>query len=254
MINRKILAPLGFFAALIALWQCASSLGLWPSYIFPSPADVAVSIFHGFADGNFIRAILSSFKRLFIGYGISISIGIPLGLLLGRARWARNTIGTMVLGLQSLPSICWLPLAMLWFGLSDRSIVFVVIMGALMAITLAAADGVKNSPPIFVRAARTLGARGFFLYSRVVFPAALPAIVSGLKLGWTFAWRSLMAGELLYVTVGLGQLLAAGRELNDMSLVLSVMLLIIALGLSFDRLVFHPVESYLRDRWGSRES
>jgi len=156
----------------------------------------------------------------------------------------------MVLGLQALPSICWLPMAMLWFGLSDRSIVFVVIMGALMAVTLATADGVKNTHPIYVRAAHTLGARGLFLYSHVVFPAALPAVVSGLKLGWTFAWRSLMAGELLYVTVGLGQLLAAGRELNDMSRVLSVMLLVIVLGLAIDRLVFRPVETYLREHWG----
>jgi len=254
MINRKLALRIGFFAALLALWQCAFALRLWPSYIFPSPKEVAVSMFDGFSDGTFLRAILSSFKRLFIGYGISIAIGVPLGLLLGRARWAQNTIGTLVLGLQALPSICWLPLAMLWFGLSERSIVFVIIMGALMAISLATADGVKNTPPVFVRAASTLGACGFFLYSRVIFPAALPSIVSGLKLGWTFAWRSLMAGELLYVIIGLGQLLAAGRELNDMSRVLSVMLLIIFLGLVVDRLVFHPAEAYLRDRWGSQET
>ena len=204
MIERKIVVPLGFFAALLALWQLACALRLWPSYIFPSPVEVGVSMADGFVDGTFPRAILGSFKRLAIGYGISMAVGIPLGLLLGRARWAQKTVGTLVLGLQALPSICWLPMAMLWFGLSDRSIVFVVVMGALMAISLTTADGVKNTPPIFVRAANTLGARGFYLYSRVIFPAALPAIVSGLKLGWTFAWRSLMAGELLYVTVGLG--------------------------------------------------
>jgi NitT/TauT family transport system permease protein len=250
MIDRKIIVPLGFFAALLAIWQGASALQLWPSYIFPSPREVAVSMVDGFKDGAFPRAILGSFRRLAIGYGLSIVIGVPLGLLLGRARWAQRTIGTIVLGLQALPSICWLPMALLWFGLSDRSIVFVVIMGAVMAISLSTADGVKNTSPMFVRAANTLGAHGFFLYSRVVFPAALPAVLSGLKLGWTFAWRSLMAGELLYVTIGLGQLLAAGRELNDMSRVLSVMLLIIALGLAVDRLVFRPAEAYLRDRWG----
>lgn len=250
MINRNVVVPIGFFVALIMLWQGASALHLWHSYIFPSPLEVTVSMIDGFRDGTFPRAILSSFGRLAIGYGISILVGIPLGLLLGRARWAQRTVGTIVLGLQALPSICWLPMAMLWFGLSDRSIVFVVVMGALMAISLSTADGVKNTSPVFVRAANTLGARGLFLYSRVIFPAALPAVVSGLKLGWTFAWRSLMAGELLYVTIGLGQLLAAGRDLNDMSRVLSVMLLIIGLGLAVDRLVFRPAELYLRDRWG----
>jgi len=225
-------------------------LGLWPSYVFPSPANVAGSIIDGFKDGTFLRSIIESLRRLITGYGISIVIGIPLGLILGRVQFAQDTVGTLVLGLQALPSICWLPLALLWFGLSERSIIFVVIMGALMAVTLATADGVKNSSPIFLRVARTLGARGLFIYGKVMLPAALPAILSGLKLGWSFAWRSLMAGELLYVTVGLGQLLNAGRELNDMSRVIAVMLLVIFIGLSVDRLIFTPTERIVRERWG----
>ncbi|HET6452388.1 MAG TPA: ABC transporter permease [Spirochaetia bacterium] len=250
--SRTARTRLVFFVSLLALWQCLCLLRLWPAYVLPSPLDVAGSVVDGFGSGLFLRAILRSLGRILEGYGISVAVGVPLGLLLGRVKAVQDTLGTVALGLQALPSICWLPLALLWFGLSERAIIFVVIMGALMAVTLATADGVKNLPPIYVRAARTLGASGLFLYRRVMFPAALPAIVSGLKLGWSFAWRSLMAGELLFVTVGLGQLLTMGRELNDMSRVIAVMLLIIALGLGVDRLVFLRIERLIRTRWGTQ--
>ena len=250
--NRATITRLVFFFGLAAIWQALCLFRFWPSYVLPSPVDVVGSAVEGFSDGTFVRAVLQSLRRIIVGYGISLVVGVPLGLLLGRVRLVQDTIGTLALGLQALPSICWLPLAMLWFGLSERSIIFVVIMGALMAVTLATADGVKNLPPIYLRAGRTLGARGLFLYRKVMFPAALPAILSGLKLGWSFAWRSLMAGELLYVTVGLGQLLTMGRELNDMSRVFAVMLLIIALGLTIDRLIFVRAENWLRTRWGSQ--
>jgi NitT/TauT family transport system permease protein len=123
-------------------------------------------------------------------------------------------------------------------------------MGAVLSISLAAEGGVKNTPPQYLRAARNMGARRFRLYWHVILPAALPSILTGMKLGWSFAWRSLMAGELLYVSLGLGQLLMMGRELNDMSQVIAVMLVIIALGLAVDRLIFAPLERRVRERWG----
>jgi NitT/TauT family transport system permease protein len=175
---------------------------------------------------------------------------VPLGLLIGRVRLLQETLGTVILGLQALPSICWLPLAILWFGLSERAILFVVVMGAVLSICLSAVDGVRNTPPLYLRAARTMGAEGWALYWRVILPGALPAILTGMKLGWSFAWRSLMAGELLYVSLGLGQLLTLGRELNDMSRVMAVMLVIVALGLTVDRLLFAPAERLVRERWG----
>jgi NitT/TauT family transport system permease protein len=156
----------------------------------------------------------------------------------------------VAIGLQALPSICWLPLALLWFGLGEKAILFVVVMGALLSIALATADGVRNTSPLYLRAARTMGAEGLRLYRRVVLPAALPGILSGMKLGWSFAWRSLMAGELLYISLGLGQALAMGRELNKMSQVVSVMVVIIAIGLVIDQLVFRPTERRVRERWG----
>jgi len=239
-----------FFIALLAIWEGLFRLNLWPHYVFPSMSSVGESLVTGLADGTYPRAVAVSLRRILIGYGLSLWIGIPLGLLLGRVRLVQDTLGSIVLGLQALPSICWLPLALLWFGLSETAILFVVVMGAILSVTLSTADGVRNTPPLYLRAARTMGARGWRLYSGVILPAALPAILSGMKLGWSFAWRSLMAGELLYVSLGLGQLLTMGRELNDMAQVISVMLVIIALGLLVDRVVFAPVERHVRERWG----
>ena len=243
-------ARLIFFIALLVIWEGLFRLRLWPPYVFPSMSSVVSSLVDGIADGRYPLAISVSIRRIAIGYGVSLLIGIPLGLLLGRVKLLQDTLGTVVLGLQALPSICWLPLALLWFGLSEKAILFVVVMGAVLAVTLATADGVHNTPPIYLRAARTMGARGFRLYYRVILPSALPAILSGMKLGWSFAWRSLMAGELLYMSLGLGQLLMMGRELNDMSQVIAVMVVIIALGLLVDRTILSPAERRVRERWG----
>src|SRR5688500_2665212 len=152
--------------------------------------------------------------------------------MLARSETARRTVGLLLTGLQALPSICWLPLALLWFGLSERAIFFVVLMGSVLSIATATEAGVRSVPPVYVRAARSMGARGFTLYRTVVFPAALPQILTGAKLGWSFAWRSLMAAELLYVSGGLGQMLTMARELHDMALVMAVMVVIVALGLT----------------------
>lgn len=239
-----------FFALLLLAWQSLIWLGLWPEYIFPAPLGVLQTLARGFQNGTFLVGIAASMQRLLIGFAISAVSGLALGLALGRIRLLDETVGSLVLGLQALPSICWLPLALLWFGLSETAMLFVVVMGALLSITLSTEAGVKNTPPLYLRAARNLGARGWKLYALVILPAALPSIITGMKLGWSFAWRSLMAAELLYVSLGLGHLLMIGRELNDMSQVIAVMLVIIAIGLMVDRLVFAPIEARVRERWG----
>jgi len=249
-LGREIATRVVFFLIVLALWEALSRLGLWPDYIFPSPLGVARTLGRLIRSGSFVVAVSVSLRRLLIGFAISAVAGVALGLATARVRLLDETIGSLVLGLQALPSICWLPLALLWFGLGERAILFVIVMGALLSITLATEAGVKNTPPLYLRAARNLGARGWRLYVLVVLPAALPAILSGMKLGWSFAWRSLMAAELLYVSLGLGQLLMMGRELNDMSQVVAVMLIIIAIGLVVDRLIFAVVESRVRARWG----
>jgi NitT/TauT family transport system permease protein len=247
---RNWFLRVGFYVLLLSIWEVLARLEIWPSYIFPSPTKVVMSIWNGFSDGSYPLAISVSLRRIAIGYGISVALGISLGVLLGRIQLIQKTLGSLLLGLQALPSICWLPLAMLWFGLTDKAIVFVVIMGAVLSISLATADGIRNTPPLFLDAAKTMGAAGFQLYFRVIVPAALPSIISGMKLGWSFAWRSLMAGELLYNGLGIGFLLTMGRELNDMSQVIAVMLVIVLIGLLVDFLVFTPIERTIRERWG----
>jgi len=239
-----------FLLGVLLLWQVLAQLQLWPSYIFPAPSDVFDSLLRGFRQGTYTIGILGSLGRLIQGYLIATAIGLTLGLLMAQQRWLKETFGLVVMGLQALPSIAWLPLALLWFGLNPTAILFVVVMGAVLAITQATEDGVRNTPPVYLRAARNLGARGWQLYFNVILPAALPSIITGMKLGWAFAWRSLLAGELLYALPGLGNLLLMGRELNDMGQVVAVMLLIIALGLLTDQMVFGMLERRVRERWG----
>ena len=231
-------------------WSFLSKFGPWPPYLLPSPRLVAGALLQELRDGRLAYAVLISLRRLLVGYGLSVAFGIALGMLMARLGWLRAALRPIVTGLQALPSICWLPLALLWFGLSERAILFVVVMGSLLSVIIATEGAVRAVSPIYIRAARTMGARGVRLYTRVILPAALPGIITGLRLGWTFAWRALMAGELLYVAGGLGQLLTLGRELNDMALVMAVMVVIVALGLSFERLVFNPIERHVRERWG----
>jgi NitT/TauT family transport system permease protein len=241
-----------FYLGLFLSWVWIARQHFWPPYLFPSPHDVGATLERGFADHSFQIGLWNSLRRIGIGYGLSALFGIPLGLLTARVRWLDNTLGSFIIGMQTLPSICWLPAALLWFGLSDAAILFVVIMGSMLAISIGTDDAVKNLPPIYIRAARTMGVHGFRLYREVIFPAALPGIVSALKQGWSFAWRSLMAGELLFVSPGLGHLLQMGRDLNDISQVAAVMVVIMILGWSVDRFLFSTLEDSIRLRRGMK--
>ena len=189
-------------------------------------------------------------RRVLIGYAIAVVLGMILGLGVASNKFLEDTMGGLLVSLQSLPSICWWPLALLWFGLSQNAILFVVVMGSLLSVTLAMEDGRKQMPKIFGMAGRNLGARGFKLFWYVLLPASLPFIVSGLKQGWAFAWRSLISAEMLYLSLGLGQVLMMGRDLNDMNAVIAVMILIIGLGYIVDGLVFKSVQRHLQQKWG----
>jgi NitT/TauT family transport system permease protein len=237
----------------LALWETGFRREWWNSYLFPGPSEVIKALIDGFRDKSLIIATKISLMRLGIAFGIALVAGTILGLLNGTIPLVRRTLGPLAMGLQTLPSICWLPLAIIWFGLSEKAILFVTLMGALLAITIAVSDGVMNIPPLYLRAARMMGARGFRLYWEVILPAAFPAMISGAKQGWAFAWRSLMAGELLSVSagaLGLGQTLMHGRDLNDMSLVLAVMFILVTIGVVADRLFFTQLENRVRRRWG----
>lgn len=247
---QKYISRLIFYISLVLAWALIAELKIWPDYIFPSPIGVLNSLFEGIKDHTFIIGTAVSLKRIAIGYGISIILGTILGMVIGRNRLLEETLGSLIIGLQALPSICWLPLSILWFGLSEKAIIFVVVMGALLAITISIISGVKNILPIYIKAGKNMGATEFELMRTIYLPAALPAIVTGLKQGWSFAWRSLLAGELIYVSIGLGQLLTMGRELNDMNRVIAVMMVLILIGLIFDKVLFTRMERKIRKRWG----
>ena len=239
-----------FYGVLIAVWAVLAKLRIWPPYVFPTPKGVAESLWAGFADHSFCIAIAVSMKRMLLGYSLSVVLGMVLGLGVASNKFLEETMGGLLVSLQSLPSICWLPLAVLWFGLTEKAILFVVVMGSLLSVTIAMEAGRQQMPKIYGMAGRNLGARGFKLFWYVLLPASLPFILSGLKQGWAFAWRSLISGEMIFVSLGLGQLLMMGRDLNDMSQVIAVMMLIVAIGYVVDGLVFKTIERRLQHKWG----
>ncbi len=245
-----------FFAALVLAWQVAVWSGRWSPLLLPSPASVAEYLWQALWDGSLVGAGIVTLRRLIVGYAIGLAIGLPLGLLTSTSQLWEDTIGALALGLQTLPSVCWVPLALLWFGQSEQAMLFVVIMGTVWSVLIATDTGARTIPPIYARAARTMGSEGFHKWTRVIIPASLPFLVSGMKQGWAFAWRSLMAAEI-YVTIltgfGLGQLLHYGRELGAMDQVIGVMLTIVLIGLAADKIVFSPWERFLHRRWGTAQ-
>lgn len=223
---------------------------MWKAYIFPSPIAVFTTLWGLVADGTLAIAVLASAKRLLLGYFISIIIGILVGLAIVRFKYLDENVSPLILGLQTLPSICWLPFSILWYGLNESAIIFVIAVGSTFAVSIAIESGMKNINPIFVRAAKTMGAKGFKLYWNVIIPASLPSIISGLKQGWSFAWRALMAGEMISATKGLGQVLMVGRDLADISQVMAIMIVIVVLGVAVDKLIFGRIEMDIRQKWG----
>jgi NitT/TauT family transport system permease protein len=251
---KRALVIIGFFGGLVVLWQALVSAGLWSPVLLPPPADVARYLWRAMVDGSLAEASWITMKRLMLGYVVGCVLGLPLGLATARSKYLSDTVGVLALGLQTLPSVCWVPLALLWFGQTETAMLFVVVMGTLWSVLIAVDNGARNLPPIYVCAARTMGSKGLHTLVKVILPASLPFVVSGMKQGWAFAWRSLMAAEI-YVTIltgyGLGHLLHFGRELNAMDQVIGVMLIIVLIGLLADKVLFSPWEKFLQKRWGT---
>jgi NitT/TauT family transport system permease protein len=245
-----------FFLLLLGLWEWLVRAGVWPPVLVPAPSDVAKYLYAAARDGSLWQSSLVTMRRLLIGYALGLVLGLPQGLLTARFKWCHETLGLIALGFQTLPSVCWVPLALLWFGQTETAMLFVVIMGTVWSVLIATDNGVRNVPPIYARAAQTMGSHGLHMWGKVILPAALPFIVSGMKQGWAFAWRSLMAAEI-YVTIltgfGLGHLLHYGRELHAMDQVIGIMLIIILVGLLADKILFSPIERFLHRRWGTNK-
>jgi NitT/TauT family transport system permease protein len=250
----RALPPLAFLALLVGAWQLAYALHLKSPEALPGPLDVWRSLAAQWSKGTVQEAVLNSLHRGVLGFLASIAVGTPLGLLIARVKVVRLAIGPIVSGLQNLPSVAWVPAAIIWFGLSDAAIYFVVLMGAVPSIANGLVSGIDQVPPLYLKVGRVLGAKRLTAARHVVIPAAFPGYLAGLKQGWAFSWRSLMAAELITFSprlgLGLGQLLQTGRELSDMSLVVASIVVILAVGIGIELLVFAPLECRILRRRG----
>lgn len=218
--------------------------------MFPSLTQVLQTLFNGIVNGQIAMAIVKSMSRLLIGFSIATSLGLVFGYLIWRFKLVEDTLGFLVTALQSIPSIVWFPLAIIWFGLNDLSILFIVTIGATWTMTISATSGFKNVPVLYQRVAKTLGSSGVHFLRTVILPASVPQIISGLRIAWAFSWRALMAGELLGSGGGLGHLLETGRSLGQMDLVISVMIIIGIIGVIMDNVVFLRLEKNVQKKWG----
>jgi NitT/TauT family transport system permease protein len=224
--------------------------GVFDETILPSPVRVIETLAYTASTGALPYAIGVSMYRLTVGFIIAVGAGFATGFYMAKYRTVNETVGSTVLGLQSIPSIAWVPVGLIWFGFNDGGIIFVVIIGTVFAMAISTYTGIRNIPPIYIKAARNMGAKGFSLLANVVFPAALPHLVSGMRHGWGFAWRALINAEMLFAFLGLGFLLQVGRDLLDMAQVISVMIVIMAIGLVTDLLLFSKVEKAVEKKWG----
>ncbi|GAA1902666.1 ABC transporter permease [Streptantibioticus ferralitis] len=246
ILREKALPPIAAIALVLVLWQLAYHFQLKPHYQLPSPADVWGSVHTMWLQGTLLGYIWTSVSRGALGFLASVVIGTPLGLLVARVAPVRAAIGPILSGLQSMPSVAWVPAAIIWFGLNDSTIYAVVLLGAVPSIANGLVSGIDQVPPLFLRAGRTIGATGLHGVRHVLLPAALPGYLAGLKQGWAFSWRSLMAAEIIATSpdlgTGLGQLLENARTNADMPGVLAAILLILTVGIGIELLVFRPVE------------
>ena len=247
---RNNVIKCAFFLSLLLAWQVLVWIRIVPLNVLPGPVQVFGSLSSLVRDGSLLGGALISLSRLLAAYVTSVLGGVAIGVVISRYEWMESTVGSLALGLQTLPSICWLPLAVIWFGAGEKAIFFVVVIGAILSVVLATEAGVRHVPKVLVQAARSMGASGFELYRRVILPAALPAIIAGFKQGWAFAWRTLMAAELLYGSRGLGYLLQMGKKSEDTSMFLAIILVLIAIGIGVELAFFRPLEKSVRGRWG----
>jgi NitT/TauT family transport system permease protein len=239
-------------AIVLAIWQATYAAHWRPDYVLPSPGDTLRELGHELTTQRVWTAIGITARRAIVGFALAVVVGTLLGLAVSRSRVLRAGVGSLVTGLQTMPSIAWFPLALLVFSYTERAITFVVVLGAAPSVANGIIAGVDHVPPPLLRAARTMGAHGFGLYRHVVMPAALPTYVSGLKQGWAFAWRSLMAGELLVIIAhrpSLGVLLDFDRQNSDAASMIAIMIVILAIGMVVD-IVFNAVDRGLRRRRG----
>lgn len=253
-ITASVVPPIVFVILLIVAWQLYVVIAQPRPDIIPGPADVAAALGSAWDAGRLQEAVTTSLERGIIGFLIAIIVGTPIGLLLAEVRPIRRAVGPIISGLQVLPSVAWVPAAIIWFGLSDATVYFVILMGAIPSIVNGLIAGIDQVPPQLRRVGTVLGASRWQLATAVVLPAALPGYLAGLKQGWAFSWRSLMAAEIIAmggtIGFGLGSMLQNSRDLADLAGVLGTILVILAIGVLIELVFFGPLERRMLQRRG----
>ncbi|WP_042431322.1 ABC transporter permease [Streptacidiphilus anmyonensis] len=245
-LRDRLLPPLLGLALVLAVWQLVWAAGVEPDWVLPGPAEVAQSLVHAAGQGEVWPSVGQSVLRGVLGFAVSVGVGTVLGLLVGRLRPLRLAVGPVLAGLQNLPSVAWVPPAVMFFGVTPAALYSVVLLGAIPSIALGLVSGLDQVPPLFLLVGRNLGARRLASVRHVLLPAALAGYVAGLKQGWAFAWRSLMAAEIIAVSpalgAGLGRLLKQAQDTGDMRLAFCAIGLILVVGIVVNLLVFAPLE------------
>ncbi|RKQ13678.1 ABC transporter permease subunit [Lysinibacillus endophyticus] len=253
-----LLRRIAFVMILIIIWEAISKFEvfpafMWPPFIIPNdPGGVTVikTLINGLISGQLLEATGSSIVRLLVGFVIAVIIGLVLGFLIYKYKIIDDTIGFFVTTLQAIPNIVWMPLAILWFGLGVGSVIFIVILGAALSITITSSTAFKSVNPLLIRVAKTMGSSGFHLFRTVIFKATVPQLIAGLRLAWALAWRAVLAGELLGGSGGLGTLLDLGRSIQAMDLIFSIMIIIGVIGSLIDNFIFVKLERYVFRKYG----
>jgi NitT/TauT family transport system permease protein len=239
-------------ALVLTAWEAVVLTGWRPEHVLPGPLSVIQRLAADLSHLDFYVGFAVTMRRALVGYTIAVVLGSIVGLIVARATIVRKAIGSAILGLQSMPSIAWFPLAILLFQRSELAIILVVLLGAGPAVAGGLLNGVDHVQPLLIRVGMVMGARGLRLYRHIILPAALPSFVGGLKLGWAFAWRSLMAGEIIGVLThqaSLGQQIQIARDRADATQLLALMIVIFVIGVAIDSL-FGALDRAIRRRWG----
>jgi len=247
--SESFLKPVLAALVLIALWQLTS----WIFSGWPSPWQVGTTLWDNFKQPVFQEALLGSGRRMLVGYVLVTVLGVFSGVLLGRLPLLDQLLSSFAVAVHAIPEAAWVPLAILWFGMTEKAVIFTILLGSLGIVMVNTDTGVRQVPPLIARAARTMGARGLNYFVFVVIPAAVPKIVDGLRLAWAFGWRALMAGELLTSVNGLGGLLNQVAKNQQLDQLLAIMLLIAIIGIGVDALIFKRLEHAVHVRWGLAE-
>jgi sulfonate transport system permease protein len=235
----------------IGVWEIVHLTG-WKQFVLPGPATVFANLWDQMQHAQLWQAIDITMRRAVIGFALSVLIGAVIGALVSRIKPLRAATGSLITALQTMPSIAWFPFAIIFFGATTNAIIFVIVLGSAPSVANGLITGVDYIPPLLLRAGKTMGLSRVAMYRHLILPASLPSFVSGLKQAWAFAWRSLMAGELLVIILGqpsIGALLSAAQDQSDMASAIAIMIVILALGIIIDML-FSKADAVIRRRRG----